>query len=815
MNNKHILPIVCLLSFPAMFLSAKDTVTDTLGAVKAVILTPAELLRGEVSGVRVSSFDGSPNGEANVYIRGLNTLRGDSQPLWIVDGVIINPSVNQNLEAYYEKGSINANGDILPDYSGRSYTTPLGNFGWLNPNDIESIEVLKDLSATALYGMSGANGVIIVKTRKGRTRERSIQWNSNAGLDFPSVTGEAFKKGFRHFHTLGINGMSGQNSYYNMSGFFRSLDAGVVGTGSMTTGLMVNFETQANNVFKFGLNTFLSIGKHTSAKGTNYIGAPSTMIVSRYPDYFADDSIAGWLNDYDDIADDYRTINSVWLQIYFLRGLYLKTTAGVDCHNQTRYFWYGAGTSFGKEFKGAAAILGNTLLNYNVKTELNFNRNIAIRHHLAASLAYDLNGYHDKMNAMCGTSFDFEYLRGRGISTSTSLHSIRKLYRNYNQYGIYGILGYDLDGMFGANVIVRADKTPRYDRDYTVFPAIEAFVDINKLFLKEIECLSTLKIKAGKGSAGRELVLPYQNISPYFQHDLELEAGADLYHYGLNRILSNEMNVGIETGFLRDRILFAVKYYDKNTADRFSIYNFGKVLSNLWQESTSFSMPRVCESRLQNKGIEADLSFEAVNSGLLKWTFYGNIAYNINQILSLHGWDKGIPELSRGMYYAANAEGESVGSASGYHTDETGRIVGKSASLLGNTIPRYLGGFGTAIQIARFTLDAKMSGAAGFNVFNANPAAVSGVSLLPATYLERGDFLKVDHISVVYSIPFHTKWIHGASVSLSAHNLLCLTHYSGWNPDVNSFGLTVRNHGVDYGSYPIFRTFVLGLSINF
>ena len=134
-------------------MSAKSIVVDTLGGTKSVAASPAELLKGELSGVRVSSVDGSPNGLYNVNVRGLNTLRGDSQPLWIVDGAVIGSSINQNLNAFYLTGGSTINGDKLPDYSGRSYTYPVGNFAWLNPYDIESIEVLKDLSATSLYGM--------------------------------------------------------------------------------------------------------------------------------------------------------------------------------------------------------------------------------------------------------------------------------------------------------------------------------------------------------------------------------------------------------------------------------------------------------------------------------------------------------------------------------------------------------------------------------------------------------------------------------------------------------------------------------------
>ena len=80
---------------------------------------------------------------------------------------------------------------------------------------------------------------------------------------------------------------------------------------------------------------------------------------------------------------------------------------------------------------------------------------------------------------------------------------------------------------------------------------------------------------------------------------------------------------------------------------------------------------------------------------------------------------------------------------------------------------------------------------------------------------EKGDYLRLDHIAVSYEIPVKVKWIKSFKVNLAGHNLFTLTGYSGWNPDVHSFGSTVRSYGIDYGSYPLSRSLVLGLSVNF
>ena len=583
MNSKRILAVICLLSLPAALMNAGDIVKDTTDFDRNVASSPAELLKGEISGVRVSSLDGNPNGAFNVNIRGLNTLRGDSQPMWIVDGAVIGSSVNHNLNAFYLNGDITINGDLLPDYSGRSYTAPVGNFRWLNPYEIESIEIVKDMSQAAIYGMQGANGVIIVKTRKASSDKRSIRLSSNVGVNFSTQDGEAFRTGINHMHDIGINGMFGSNSWYSISGFLHQNTGAVKRTDSMVGGLAVSMETMANRLFHFGFNSFLSYGDLLSTGGTNHIGAPSTMVLSRHPDAFTDDTVSGWLSDYDDRVRDYRTVNSVWLKINFLKILGLKLTGGMDYQNQTRYIWFGPGTSFGKEYSGAAGILNNSLCTYNFKGELDFNMNFSVRHSVHASLAFDMNGNLNRTNAMCGTDFGMPYLRSKGLSSSGSLHAIRKFSRDYNETGAYLTLGYGFNGYAGINGTVRYDYNSRFDQEPTIFPAADAFVDFKRIFLKDSRTVSSLKLSGGWGSAGKETVLPYEYLDFWIYGVPDVDAGTENYYDGVNRLISREYNVGIEAGLVDGRFSFALKYYDKETGEELTqvIAKMSKSLKNV------------------------------------------------------------------------------------------------------------------------------------------------------------------------------------------------------------------------------------------
>lgn len=798
MNQKRILAVICILSSMAVHLAAGEIVTDTLGTVKSVATGPAELLRGELSGVRVSSVDGSPNGQLNVNIRGLNTLRGDSQPLFIVDGAVIGSSLNQNLNAFYLDGGLTINGDQLPDYSGRSYTSPVGNFGWLNPYSIESVEVLKDMSATAMYGMQGANGVVIIKTRKPEKGKRNIWLNSNVGVDMVSQKSDAFKTGVLTTHDLGINGVFGTNSFYNISGFIRYNDTAVKNTGSIVGGVALNLETMANDVFQFGLNSHLNFGDYKSAAGTNFIGQPSTMMVARYPDIFGGDGLSGWLNSYDDEILDYRTVNSVWLQINFMPVLILKITGGVDYQNQTRYLWFGNGTSFGKEYSGATSILNNSLLNYNLKGELKFDRYFADKHHFLAAAAYETNGNVNKTNSMCGTNFDLPYLRGKGLSSSASLHAISKFGRTYNQMGGYVVLGYDFDGIAGIKGTARCDYSSRYDKEPLLMPAGEAFIDFRKMLFEDSRAVSALNLTGGYGWAGREMALPYDYIFAYASNVPEIEKGTEPYFDGFNRLLSKEYNVGFNIGFLNDRFNLAVKYYDKKTEDSFKVYNLGTTHSDLWVETSDWQIHQERMSAIANNGFEVDADFRFIQTRNVTWTARINTAYNINSVISLDETDAVTLAAVNGTYLSANEEGKSVG-----------QFLGN------NTLPKVSGGFGTALSLYGVTLDARFSGAAGFYLINAGSLVENAATVYTERYLERGDYLRLDCLSLSYNIPVKVRWMQSLRVNLAAHNLFTVTDYSGWNPDVNSFGMKVRSYGVDYGSYPLRRSVVLGLSLRF
>ena len=796
---------------------------DTLGFEKAVSHTPATLVKGKVSGVRVSSVDGSPNGAINTNIRGINALRSDSQPLWVVNGVILTNGLSQNLNAFWQKGGKTTKGDDIPDYSELSYSSVLNGIAFLNPYEIESIEVLKDLSSTSIYGTQGANGVILVTTRQPKAYEPRIRWDSNMSVDFSNRTGSTFRPGVNHNHSLGYGGVV-NNTSWNVSAYLRQTNGVVRRVGSLYGGVNASLETKANSVFWFGLNTTLAAGAQHNASGVAYLGKPSTMIMSRYPTKFTGNTLEGWEKDYDDDVEDYRAVTSAYLRVNFTPALYLKASIGADFEGNTRRIWYGEGTAFGAANKGAASILSSTLFNYNGKVELNYNLYILKRHHISAEVAAEAVGSLNKFGVMNGTTFGLPYLRARGLATMGSRTSSYKFSRDYIIWGTYGQLSYDYDKFAGVRLAYRADFSTKYTKSEQIdYPSADAYVDIKRLLLQDYDLISAFRIEGGYGVAGREEYIPYEMLGNYLRIYPAVKAGTEVFYDGLNRILSEEWNAGFRIGFI-SRIDLGVKYYDKSTVDSFYIYNFGKQNGSYYDWAAHSSVDFTSSGSLRNQGVEIDVDADIIRAGEWTWNVHANAAYNINQVTDVKYEDIAGRNIGKNIFVNVNTVGHQAGSLYGYYDDpaggfkdlnEDGDITDADKKILGNTIPEFHGALGTTLRYGPFTLDVLAEGAAGFHIANLNKVIAEGRTKLSQRYVEKGDYLRLSRVSFNYDVPLRLSWIKDLRASVSGMNLFTLTGYSGWNPDVNCFGNSILSNGVDYGSYPTVRSVVIGISCKF
>ena len=756
--------------------------------------SPADLIQGTISGVRVSSVDGNPDGLKNVNIRGINTMRGESQPVWIVDGVMLGSDIVRNLEGFWQWGE-------------ESYTTPLNTMPFFNPEEIESIEVLKDVSSTAMYGAMGANGVVVIKTKRAEEKDPLVYLNTNWGIRNASLT---------HNHAFGVSKLADKTSY-RFTGYYRHNGKLVNNSGSDQFTLTASLESRANPYVWFGVNAIASLGKISSPGTTAYFGKPSTLLIDRYPELFDADTAEGWKADYDDDSKDYRMVNSAFLTLNFTPSLRLYTTVGVDFQDNRRAIWYGNGTSFGAASNGAASNISSVLLSYNLRSELSWKHYFTADHLLNLSAVAELLGNSNKFNTMNGLGFFNHDLRAKGISAAASHPQIHRFAHDWFHHAYYARADYSFKDIAGVQALLRTDFTPRYrDNQPMLYPGASAWV-----------AWKWFKLTGGWGISGREYYIPYELTSQWLRSDYPVvEEGSESFYSSMNTLRSQEYNIGLEAKFWYDRARIAGKFYNKTTTDAFNMYCFGTKGEILWNYADRTDI-LARSGALRNRGLEFDADALVVDLPKHKLQLYATAAFNVNQITDIERNDMRGLNVGSGSYVNLNVIGHQVGEVFGYKTDADGNFIDITADgkvteadriILGNVTPEWTGSLGARYTFDRLSVNMLWDGAAGYSLINMNKMLEEGAEEVSQNYVEKADFLRLARLSVEYKLDtkkLGIRFFKELNFSLSAANLLTLSGYSGWNPDVNSFGLTVLSGGIDYGSYPQVRTVMLGISAKF
>lgn len=424
---------------------AQNEVRDTTGFASSLYATPSELIRGQISGVRVSLTDGAPGSAVDVTVRGQNSFRTDKSPLWIVDGVIINSSLSDKFGSMREFSDL----ALLPSFD---------NLAFLSSYDIESIEVLKNATATAIYGSQGANGVIIVKTKSPAKDGKMLDLRTNVGMEI----GEG-KVGVSHNHYLRFNGSTDNVGFY-VSGFYKEKGSPVPNSKSRYFGGRLGFDTSANRVVQFGMKAQFGAGDVSSNISTSDIGFKSLS------------------SDFDNTAKEIRLVSSVFLNFNLTRTLSWKNTAGVDYEVVKRYLWYGSETELGGKNSGISVIPASNLLRENFNSSLNYSQYFG-KNHLSAILGFDQQIRSSRYNVLQGSNFFTEILRAKGLSLSGA----ENLPLNYHDISVSQLAGhasisYDYNSIVGVDASFRADFTPKYfDAKPVYYPAGQVYFNIDKL----------------------------------------------------------------------------------------------------------------------------------------------------------------------------------------------------------------------------------------------------------------------------------------------------------------------------------------------
>jgi len=748
------------LTFSALVFAQESpmVVTDTSELSSAVVSNPYGLLEGKVSGLSMTSEDGNVLFQSDVIVRGLNSVMQNGNPLIVIDGVMLNPDASANNDPFWQ-------------YDGKEQFRPINSLSFLSAQDIESVEVLKNSSATAKYGTRGANGVIVIKTKKGLDEGRRLDISTNFGFE---------KANFDNNSNVSYKGKAGKTRF-NVSGTYHRQSGTVKGACNNYGGLLANIEVHSGKWLDFGVDLLLSGGKTT-------------------------DKNQAYINDFDNDIVEYHGLLSTWFDIHFTKSLTLGLKAGAEYQDQVRSVWYGKATPFGAYNNGAASKQSSVVLGYNASVKLAYERFFAEKHRFKASVLGDFYGKKDEFATLNGNNVMTEELRANSISFLNSHFSPHAFKINKNNIDVDANLYYDYDAIVGLDASFRAAFSPKYSGGTPILmPYGDIWLDIHKLFMPQAKSVSSLRIFGGYGVSSLESLTPYDMIYTLTVPEImPVQQGAESFHEALTRVVAKEWHAGVNMSFADNLLWFQVQYYDRRTNDAYSLYKFGKAVeykgSMMWTTSDGEIIDSYSDE-ISNKGIEADIRCYPIRKKSTTLMLYSSFSYNFNVVTKCDATMLSSTSSKTADDEIICALANPVNSLYGFRIDAQGnmkditgdgKITNADRVVLGTIVPKYNFSLGAELSAGRFFAEIVLSGASGQKYADYLAMYSDNVTSLTEKYVSDGTYLRLGRVAVKYNIPFKRGRkcpLSGIDVKVGARDILLFGPYPTMWACYAGFGL--------------------------
>lgn len=675
----------------------KSDITGSVTSVKVDAIAVAQnstidaLLQGRAAGVQVTQNAGSPGSGVSVKIRGASSLRGNNEPLYVIDGVIISSAGEDASNASADANSLEETQNGL---------------NGINPRDIESIEVLKDASATAIYGSRGANGVILITTKKGKSGKISIQAYVNTSVSeiterfdildalgyanyqnealavnggdprfsiigediFPIAADgtvsdtaaeqhnwhdEIYKQGFSRSAGASFSGGTEKGNFYASVGY--NDQGGIVENSRLKNGnfsINLNQDLSDKLTINTKLNAFYSTGNF--AQDGDRAGGQRSFVgnILRYPTLVTnggtfdnEDGISSpftWVNDFQDTSEESRFIGSLALTYKFnIKGLKYKLQAGGNIRNKERRRFYGLTTFQGSSTNGSLSISNLESKSYQINNLLTYNRTFNKKHRINAviGMTYDVRDVKNTLyavNDFSTTEFGVDQpIYGQQISRPLDVLPLKSQLLSY-----LSRVNYSFDNKYIITGTFRADGSSKFSKEnrYSYFPSFSlAWRANNENFLKNSDTINDLKFRIGWGMTGNQGISAYQTFANYGPTLYgNLDEGTSIGFVPLNVSNPNlkwettkQLNFGLDFGLWKNRVTGTLDIYDKQTDDL--------LLNQPLGPSSGFTSLLVNRGSINNKGVELTLSGTLINKNDFSIDLGGNIAFNKSKIQNLGG----------------------------------------------------------------------------------------------------------------------------------------------------------------------------------
>jgi TonB-linked SusC/RagA family outer membrane protein len=866
-----------------------------------------QALQGRASGVQVTNTTGAPGGDVRIRIRGANSVSGNNDPLYVIDGFVG------------------------------------GDFNVINPDDVEDIEILKDAAATAPYGSRGSNGVVIITTKKGSrgktqlsltsrlssskimktydklnagdyaetvnaydaavginpyfTPDQISGFKTNGGTDWQK---EIYRTAIGQQYELAVDGGS-EKTTYHISGSYQNLPGIIKNSFYKFYNIRSNINTQLSNKFstyinfngfiRNNTNTFLVAGQ-ANPVAQSIAWSPTVPLYDEngYHHLVKSDPIGSvGFNPIAEITERLAKTNSYNANIMggllykIIPDLSLNVQYGVD-YAASEYKNFGD-LNVSPEGGYTSRSTGTSIGLQNTNT-LNYRHTFNQDHHLDVTAVLEVQkgtweGFNVGINHLIYPSFMWNNLSlgtaqqpGSGTTESSMVSLFGRVTYSYkDKYLFSGTIRRDASSVF------RDKNKAGY------FPSLSlGWLMSKEKFVEDLNIFKLLKLRGSWGLTGNQAVGAYSTYATYKSATATYTDNSNVPAIEIDRSenpdlkweTTEQKNIGLDMQFNTIGLRASVDYFNKDTRDLL-----------FWVGLPMFTGGGGIEKNIgevTNKGWEISLGATPFDSRNFSWKTDFNYSVVNNKIVKLTGegdiFDD--PDIGWGMTSQPEfvlREGASMGSFWGYkylgtwkpkdqaeaalynavpgdsrYADLDGdKTIGKNdLTIIGNGLPRYTAGWNNTFTYKGIELNIFIQGVFGFDKLNflygaamANGGdfrqamltdiknryipGVNETSDIPAfsgttanyiqssRFVSRGDFIRFKNVSLAYTLPRSIlKNIASVKFFASVMNLFTITHYKGMDPEsANTGSGSDAAQNIDYGAYPVPRTFTGGITLSF
>lgn len=971
-EDSELLDEVVVVGYGTMKKSDLSGASVSMGEDKikgSIITNLDQSLQGRAAGVTAVQTSGAPGSASSIRVRGQATINSNAEPLYVIDGVIV--------QGGSTSGSSLGFGDAL-DNGTTSTISPLST---INPADILSMEILKDASATAIYGAQGANGVVLITTKRGRAGEAKFSYDGMMAvsrqtkrLDMLNLRGfggyyndfvasgfggvkedpyysdvsllgvgtnwqdAIFQTAFQQQHQVSAQGGTEKIQYYVSAGYMDQ-EGTIIGSDFNRLSLRVNLDAQLKKWLKLGLSaTFADSNDDIKlADGAEGIVGFALTSLPEAPIYDIDGNYASFAREnysihnpiakameHNNMLNRKKLSGNIYAELTPIKNITWHAELGYDIGYSKAEVYNNAIDLPNWKEANESSIQKNNNTFWQLKNYVTYNNTFAEKHSVSAMVGQECWESKYDYTKVANSNLPSDAVHNPMLGTNTP--TIGAGFGSSSMASFFTRWTYSYDNRYNATYTYRYDGSSNFGPNnrwagFHSFALSWRFT--NEKFMKNIKWISNGKFRAGWGQTGNSSINSYVWGVNMQQVYTSLGAGyrpQNIPNLDVKWEKQEQINLGLDLGFLNDRINVTLDWYQKESKDMLMDLQMPTYMGTSGNDNSKLRAPMGNYGHIRNTGLELTLNTHPL-VGNFQWDSEFQISWNKNKLIALNGtassaimgyaqWGSTLVSLSDtgeslysfygyvtdGIYqdladlqtspkpvkYPANgvfdgANTVYVGDIKYKDLNGDGVINENDRTNIGSPMPKFTFGWNNTFRYKGFDLSIFINGSYGNKVMNltkrnlttmsspwanqhadvlnraqlepidpsivytdgtkwynhvenvrvANPNASLPRAIIgdpndndriSDRYVEDGSYIRLKNLSLGYTFP--KKWmskcgVENLRVYCNIQNLLTITGYDGYDPEIGVSTMSPNVYGVDFGRYLSPTTYSFGLNLSF